>query len=405
MVISTRNTSSGNISNKVEESMRDMFLRLQETVAQMNQSVQTLTAKIATVESGQTYLSNEVARFRNRERSSRQYLRMTKLEFSKFSGEDVKGWLFRCQQFFKVDNVSDEEKVKLASIHLFDKSLAWHKQFEKINEDLKEIKNLSQDGTVLDYQDKFEALVSRAELIESQDISCFVAGFQQEIGLMVKMFIPKSLYDAYQLARMQETMKAVNTKRYTPILSTPKHPVNTAYVNRSTTYHAKPPITQLALPSTPYNKLVNTMNTPQRRQLSQKEYEEKDLRIYEEIHENVEEVEEQVVEEVIEEPLVYPHISLNALIGMNGKDYGKVLSTTKAGLIVMSLCVYPTTLMTVYVEGKQVDPPNTTPTALDKLLEEFQDVFAVQYTLSPHRSHDHRIALQEGVPPVNVWPY
>ncbi|GJV27196.1 integrase, catalytic region, zinc finger, CCHC-type containing protein [Tanacetum coccineum] len=183
---------------------------------------------------------------------------MTKLEFPKFSREDVKGWLFRCQQFFKVDNVSDEEKVRLASIHLYEKALTWHRQFEKINGDLvtwevyeeeiykrfgpyyedpmEEIKNLRQNGTVPDYQDQFEAL----------------------------MFRPKSLYDAYQLARIQETVKAINTKRYTLILSTPNHPVNTAYINRSITYHAKSPTTQLALPSTPYTKPVNVVNTLQR---------------------------------------------------------------------------------------------------------------------------------------------
>ncbi|GJR48181.1 gypsy/ty3 retroelement polyprotein [Tanacetum coccineum] len=220
MVISTRNTSSGNNSNEVEESMRDMVLRLQEIVTQMNQRIE----------------------------------------------KDLVG----------INNVNDEEKVRLALIHLYEKALTWHRQFEKINGDLvtwevyeveiykrfgpcyedpmEEIKNLRQNGTVLDYQDQFEALVSRVELTESQVISCFVAGLQQEIGLMLKMFRPKSLYDAYQLARIQETVKAINTKRYTLILSTPNHPVNTAYINRSITYHAKSPTTQLALPSTPYTK-------------------------------------------------------------------------------------------------------------------------------------------------------
>nr|GEV93823.1 Ty3/gypsy retrotransposon protein [Tanacetum cinerariifolium] len=57
---------------------------------------------------------------------------------------------------------------------------------------------------------------------------------------------------------------------------------------------------------------------------------------------------------------------------------------------------------------RQVDsnhrPFNKTPTALDKLLKEFQDVFAVPNTLPPHRSHDHINVLQV-VPPVNVRPY
>nr|GEZ64638.1 retrotransposable element Tf2 [Tanacetum cinerariifolium] len=53
---------------------------------------------------------------------------------------------------------------------------------------------------------------TRVELTESQAISCFLAGLQQDIGLLVKMFKPKTLYDAYQLARMQETVRYVNTE-------------------------------------------------------------------------------------------------------------------------------------------------------------------------------------------------
>ncbi|GJX68274.1 reverse transcriptase [Tanacetum coccineum] len=77
--------------------------------------------------------------------------------------------------------MDDEEKVRLASIHLYDKALAWHRQFEKINGDvvtwevyeaaiykrfgpcyedpMEEIKNLRQNGTVPEYQDQFKALV------------------------------------------------------------------------------------------------------------------------------------------------------------------------------------------------------------------------------------------------------
>ena len=30
--------------------------------------------------------------------------RMTQVEFPKFSGDDVRGWMFRCEQFFAIDN-------------------------------------------------------------------------------------------------------------------------------------------------------------------------------------------------------------------------------------------------------------------------------------------------------------
>ena len=52
-----------------------------------------------------------------------QYGRMSKIEFPRFSGEDVKGWLFRCKQFFKIEGILDEMKIEIASMHLYDKAL------------------------------------------------------------------------------------------------------------------------------------------------------------------------------------------------------------------------------------------------------------------------------------------
>nr|GEV41428.1 putative mitochondrial protein [Tanacetum cinerariifolium] len=60
-----------------------------------------------------------------------KYGRIEKIEFPKFNGDDVKGWLFRCNQFFKIDDVDDRDKVELVSIHVYDKALIWHQQFCK----------------------------------------------------------------------------------------------------------------------------------------------------------------------------------------------------------------------------------------------------------------------------------
>ncbi|GKB26510.1 hypothetical protein Tco_0865911 [Tanacetum coccineum] len=38
-----------------------------------------------------------------------QFSRVIKIEFPKFGGKDVRGWMFRCEQFFPIDNIADEE--------------------------------------------------------------------------------------------------------------------------------------------------------------------------------------------------------------------------------------------------------------------------------------------------------
>ena len=62
--------------------------------------------------------------------------RMTKVEFPKFSGDDVRGWMFRCEQFFAIDNIPEDQKVRLISVLLFDKALLWHRQFSRLHGEL-----------------------------------------------------------------------------------------------------------------------------------------------------------------------------------------------------------------------------------------------------------------------------
>lgn len=99
-------------------------------------------------------------------------------------------------------------------------------------------------------------------------------GLQAEIGFVVKMFKPETLYDAYHLARMQEATKGVMNKRYTPILATSKSSIpNGSITNQISSTYTRPQTT-LALPATPYNKIVSTTNEQPKRQLS-KEFAEK----------------------------------------------------------------------------------------------------------------------------------
>ena len=48
--------------------------------------------------------------------------RVSRIEFPKFWGEDVQGWIYKCEQFFDVDNIVEDMKVRVASIHLSGKA-------------------------------------------------------------------------------------------------------------------------------------------------------------------------------------------------------------------------------------------------------------------------------------------
>jgi len=127
--------------------------------------------------------------------------RLARIEFPKFWGEDVPRWTYKCEQFFEVDNIGEDMKVKIASIRLFGKALLWHQSFMKsrmiggwplwteyrtvilsrfgsnpFDDPLSELMKWKQVGSIEQYQEGFDSLLSRVELAVSQAISCFLSG-------------------------------------------------------------------------------------------------------------------------------------------------------------------------------------------------------------------------------------
>ncbi|GJS17783.1 retrotransposable element Tf2 [Tanacetum coccineum] len=149
--------------------------------------------------------------------------------------DDVKGWIFRYEQFFSIDEIPENQKVKLISVHLFDTALLWHRQFIRLNgenvswnvyksgilqrfgtvydDPISEIRNVKYQTNAKDYQDTFDTLSSRVNISEEHAVSFYLGGLPAEIEMGVRMFRPKTLADAYSLTNFQEaTLEAVRKK-------------------------------------------------------------------------------------------------------------------------------------------------------------------------------------------------
>ena len=212
--------------------------------------------------------------------------RITKIDFPKFNGDDVRGWLFRCEQLFLLEI----EKVNLVSIHLYDKALLWHTQFVKTqgqfvswnvykqaiiarfgsvyDDPMSELKNLKYETTARDYEDAFDNLLSRVDISEEHALSLFLGGLPTELAMSVRMFKPKTLADTYCLTNLQEaTLNAVKKKSRSTFV-----PSNNRYGQSSnSSFHN-------SLLPTPNTNVSDKPNTPQagnNRRLSKKEYAEK----------------------------------------------------------------------------------------------------------------------------------
>ncbi|KAM3327999.1 hypothetical protein P3S68_033461 [Capsicum galapagoense] len=53
----------------------------------------------------------------------------SKLDFPRFSGEDVCSWLFRLEQFFEFEEIAVDQKLGMTTIHLEGEAIQWHQSF------------------------------------------------------------------------------------------------------------------------------------------------------------------------------------------------------------------------------------------------------------------------------------
>ncbi|GJU29930.1 hypothetical protein Tco_1173519 [Tanacetum coccineum] len=92
-------------------------------------------------------------------RGNSQFSRVTKIEFPKFRGEDVRVWLFKCEQFFKVDNIAKDCKIELAVRMFNPETLAEVYGLCKLEEARELVETNIRDGTSEEMVEETEELI------------------------------------------------------------------------------------------------------------------------------------------------------------------------------------------------------------------------------------------------------
>ncbi|XP_015161375.1 uncharacterized protein [Solanum tuberosum] len=154
--------------------------------------------------------------------------RLSKIEFPRFNGSDLRSWLCKVDQFFSLDEIPYNQKVKIASLHFDGLSIECHLAYlrsrqhlpyptweeylfaltdrfgAEFEDPMAELKLVKQTGNVKDYQNEFDKIMTRLTILPEYAISGFITGLKPEIGYTVKNHKPLSLPQAYQLARNTE---------------------------------------------------------------------------------------------------------------------------------------------------------------------------------------------------------
>lgn len=177
-------------------------------------------------------MMDQIVRNKN-ENANHRLTRLCKIKFPRFIREDIKGWLYKVEVFFTIYESPEQLKLRYAILHLEGDVLQWHRTYMKtkgmsideltwkefvmsisekfatsIEDAMEEMKALYQTGSFEDYFNSFDAWLSKVTFCEEYAISIFLGGLKPELKYPLKMFRPKTLLDAYSLARMQDNANA-----------------------------------------------------------------------------------------------------------------------------------------------------------------------------------------------------
>ncbi|GJY67895.1 putative mitochondrial protein, partial [Tanacetum coccineum] len=236
-IASTSNNDKGDVGARLRS--------VEESLAQVTRALQEMNQRL-----------NGNGRIQNKN----QFTRMTKVDFPNFLGDDVKG------QFIRLNG-------ETVSWNVYKKGIL--ERFGTVFDDpISKIRKIKYQSSAKDYQDAFDTLLSRLDVSEEHDVSFYLTGFPVEIEIGVRMFRPTTLANAYRSTNYQEaTLEAMRKKNKVMV-----NYQQGRFGGGGNGYGSNVKPALLPLPSSNSNGR-NKLNTPVatliRKNMTQKEYQEK----------------------------------------------------------------------------------------------------------------------------------
>nr|CAN62821.1 hypothetical protein VITISV_013041 [Vitis vinifera] len=155
----------------------------------------------------------------------------TKVDFPKFNGGGLDGWLLRVEYFLKVDRTPPEARVRLAALHLEGKAIQWHSGFGQhvFDDPIADLRNLRQTGSLQSYMDEFDELYPRADIKESHALSFFLSGLIDELQMPITRKAVAALQNKPKPVSKGPSLYSPTTNHYhkaTPITSISQNATN-----------------------------------------------------------------------------------------------------------------------------------------------------------------------------------
>lgn len=217
-----------------------------------------------------------------------------RFEFPRFDGSNPRSWLLKALNYFKIMNISDHDRVVIASMHFDGKAMEWYYQISQdgrmitweqfmvlVSNQFGELKEtrvftdlckLKVMGSLEEYIEKFQELKSHLLMFQRGNydelffINSFLSGLTEEMRQCFAIYTPPSLAQTIDTARMHEaTMEGAAKRNRTQTRSSIYSPnvVRKGYSNPTT---VTPEINSNPHTLQPTRKLLSTAEMRARRE-------------------------------------------------------------------------------------------------------------------------------------------
>jgi hypothetical protein len=163
-----------------------------------------------------------------------------KIDMRKFDGKDPITWILQMEQFFDLHNVPHTQKVQIVSLYLEPNQFVWyrwlcsrkslvtwtifteemiaHYEDTRSNTFFSQLINLKQKGSVTEHIENFQRLnIKVTDIPDEHLIDVFIGTLKDNIQHEVLLWEPKSLENAFKVARNVESKNtAMATRRTYP---------------------------------------------------------------------------------------------------------------------------------------------------------------------------------------------
>jgi hypothetical protein len=163
-----------------------------------------------------------------------------KIDMRKFDGKDPITWILQMEQFFDLHNVPHIQNVRIASLYLEPNQFVWyqwlcsrkslvtwtifteemiaHYEDTRSNTFFSQLINLKQKGPVTKHIENFQRLnIKLTDIPDEHLIDVFIGTLKDNIQHEVRLWEPKSLENAFKVARNVESKNmAMATRRTNP---------------------------------------------------------------------------------------------------------------------------------------------------------------------------------------------